>query len=118
MYDLLKGKLEGLQGELMSFAQALLRTRSLTRDESSAAALVEKQMRALDFDSVTTDGFGNVVGVLHGVEDGPNLLLASHIDTVEPTDEFGWPGSPWSGRIEDGAPDGHTSAEREVGGDG
>jgi acetylornithine deacetylase/succinyl-diaminopimelate desuccinylase-like protein len=102
MYDLLKGKLEGLQGELMAFAQALLRTRSLTRDESSAAALVEKQMRALDFDTVTTDGFGNVVGVLHGVEDGPNLLLASHMDTVEPGDEAGWPGSPWSGRIEDG----------------
>jgi acetylornithine deacetylase/succinyl-diaminopimelate desuccinylase-like protein len=102
MYDLLKGKLEGLQGELTSFAQALLRTRSLTRDESSAAALVEKQMRALDFDTVTTDGFGNVVGVLHGVEDGPNLLLASHMDTVEPGDETGWPGSPWSGRIEDG----------------
>ena len=48
MYDLLKGKLEGLQGEMMSFAQDLLRTRSLTRDESSAAALVEKQLRALD----------------------------------------------------------------------
>ena len=102
MYDLLKGKLEGLQGELTSFAQALLRTRSLTRDESSAAALVEKQMRALDFDSVTTDGFGNVVGVLHGVEDGPNLLLASHLDTVAPGDEASWPGSPWSGRIENG----------------
>jgi acetylornithine deacetylase/succinyl-diaminopimelate desuccinylase-like protein len=102
MYDLLKGKLEGLQGEMMSFAQDLLRTRSLTRDESSAAALVEKQLRALNLDSVTTDHFGNVVGVLHGVEDGPNLLLASHIDTVEPADEFGWPGSPWSGRIENG----------------
>ncbi len=102
MYDLLRGKLEGLQGELMSFAQALLRTRSLTRDESSAAALVEKQLRALDLDTVTTDHFGNVVGVLHGVEDGPNLLLASHMDTVEPADEAGWPGSPWSGRIEDG----------------
>jgi acetylornithine deacetylase/succinyl-diaminopimelate desuccinylase-like protein len=102
MYDLLKGKLEGLQGELMSFAQALLRTRSLSRDESSAATLVERQLRALDFDTVTTDSFGNVVGVLHGVEDGPNLLLASHMDTVEPADEAGWPGTPWSGRIEDG----------------
>jgi acetylornithine deacetylase/succinyl-diaminopimelate desuccinylase-like protein len=102
MYDLLKGKLEGLQSELMSFAQALLRTRSLSRDESSAAALVKKQLHALDFDTVTTDNLGNVVGVLHGVEDGPNLLLASHMDTVAPADESGWPGSPWSGRIADG----------------
>ena len=67
MYDLLKSKLEGLQSELMSFAQALLRTRSLSRDESSAAALVERQLHALDFDTVTTDKIGNVVGVLHGV---------------------------------------------------
>ena len=102
MYDLLKGKLEGLQSELMSFAQALLRTHSLSRDESSAAALVEKQLRALDFDTVTTDKLGNVVGVLHGVEDGPNLLLASHMDTVAPADESGWPGTPWSGRVENG----------------
>ncbi|HEX7598759.1 MAG TPA: M20/M25/M40 family metallo-hydrolase [Polyangia bacterium] len=102
MYDLLRGKLEGLQSELVSFAQGLLRTRSVSHEENGVSTLVEKQMHALGFDSVTTDVFGNVVGVLHGVEDGPNLLLASHMDTVEACDEGSWPGSPWSGTIEDG----------------
>ena len=46
--------------------------------------------------AIFAEGASNVVGVLHGVEDGPNLLLASHLDTVEPTDESGWPGSPWA----------------------
>ena len=102
MYDLLRSKLEGLQSELVSFAQNLLRTRSASRQEKGMGALVEQQMHALGFDSVTTDAFGNVVGVLHGVEDGPNLLLASHMDTVAACDEGSWPVSPWSGTIEDG----------------
>ena len=58
-------------------------------------------MRALDFDSVTTDGFGNVVGVSRGGR-WPQSVLASHLDTVAPGDEASWPGSPWSGRIEHG----------------
>jgi acetylornithine deacetylase/succinyl-diaminopimelate desuccinylase-like protein len=100
MYDLLRSKLEGVQGEMLSFAQELLRTRSLSRQESGAAALVAQRMRTAGFDSVTTDNFGNVVGVLHGVEDGPNLLLTSHLDTVAPDD--GWAGSAWSGHIAEG----------------
>ncbi len=100
MYDLLKSKLEGVQPELLAFAQELLRTRSVSRDEAGAASLVAQQMRAIGFDSVTTDNFGNVVGVLHGVEDGPNLLLTSHLDTVQPDDS--WAGAALSGRIEDG----------------
>jgi len=102
MYDLLKGKLEGLQSELLTFAQGALRTKSVSRQETSVGTLVEQQMHALGLDTVTTDNFGNVVGVLHGVEDGPTLLLASHMDTVEPSDEVSWPGSPWSGAMEDG----------------
>jgi len=102
MYDLLKSKLEGLQSELISFTQGLLRTRSTSRQETEAAVVVEKQMNELEFDSVTTDNFGNVVGIFYGVEDGPTLLLSSHMDTVEPCEEGPWPGSPFAGVIEGG----------------
>jgi acetylornithine deacetylase/succinyl-diaminopimelate desuccinylase-like protein len=102
MYDLLKNKLEGLQGELVAFAQELLRTRSPSGDENKAAALVVDQMNALGFDQVSTDELGNVVGVLHGIEDGPTLMLASHLDTVGTGDLSTWDASPWSGRIENG----------------
>jgi acetylornithine deacetylase/succinyl-diaminopimelate desuccinylase-like protein len=96
MYDLMRHKLEGLENELVSFAQSLLQTRSPTRQEGGAAELVAKQMEAVGIDTVTTDAFGNVVGIIHGTEDGPNLLLASHMDTVSPADGV------WSGKLEDG----------------
>jgi putative aminopeptidase FrvX len=82
MYDLLKNKLDGFQGELVGFAQELLRTHSPSGDESKAATVVVDQMRALGFDEASTDELGNVVGVLRGVEEGPTLMLASHMDTV------------------------------------
>jgi acetylornithine deacetylase/succinyl-diaminopimelate desuccinylase-like protein len=102
MYDLLKNKLEGMESELVGFAQALLRERSPSGEERKVAALVVDQMRALHFDQVTTDEMGNVVGVLHGIEDGPTLLLASHMDTVGTGNLATWNESPWSGCVENG----------------
>jgi acetylornithine deacetylase/succinyl-diaminopimelate desuccinylase-like protein len=102
MYDLLKNKLEGLESELVSFIQALVQAPSSSGDEKKAAALVVDQMHALHFDQVSTDELGNVVGVLHGIEDGPTLMLSSHLDTVGAGDLTTWNESPWSGRIEAG----------------
>ena len=102
MYDLLKNKLEGLETELVAFAQELLRERSPSGDEGKVAARVVEQMHALKLDQVTTDELGNVVGVLRGIEDGPTLLLASHMDTVGTGKLSTWNESPWSGRIEGG----------------
>jgi acetylornithine deacetylase/succinyl-diaminopimelate desuccinylase-like protein len=102
MYDLLKNKLDGFQGELVGFAQELLRTHSPSGDESKAATVVVDQMRALGFDEASTDELGNVVGVLRGVEEGPTLMLASHMDTVGTGNLSTWTESPFSGRIENG----------------
>jgi acetylornithine deacetylase/succinyl-diaminopimelate desuccinylase-like protein len=102
MYDLLKTKLEGLQTELVAFTQELLRTKSPTHDEAKAGSVVLDQMRLLNFDQVTSDDFGNVVGIMHGIEEGPTLLLTSHMDTVGTGDLGTWDDSPWSGRIEGG----------------
>jgi acetylornithine deacetylase/succinyl-diaminopimelate desuccinylase-like protein len=111
MYDLLKNKLEGLQGELVSFTQELLRTRSPSGDEKKAASLVVDQMRALHFDQVSTDELGNVVGVMHGIEDGPTLMLSSHLDTVGTGNLSTWDASPWSGHIEGGRLHGRGAAD-------
>ena len=102
MYDLLRNKLDGLQDELVAFAQELLRTHSPSGDERKAGALVVDQMNALGFNRVFADELGNVVGVMHGIEDGPTLLLSSHIDTVGSGNLATWNESPWSGRIEAG----------------
>src|SRR5512133_1611594 len=102
MYDLIKNKLDGLQGELVAFAQELLRTHSPSGDEAKAGALVVDQMNALGFDKVFADELGNVVGIMHGIEEGPTLMLSSHLDTVGTGNLSTWNESPWSGRIEGG----------------
>jgi acetylornithine deacetylase/succinyl-diaminopimelate desuccinylase-like protein len=102
MYDLLRTKLDGLQGELVAFAQELLRTHSPSGDEGKAGALVSNQMKTLGFDQVESDELGNVVGVMHGIEEGPTLMLSSHLDTVGSGNLATWNESPWSGRIEGG----------------
>ena len=102
MYDLLKNKLDGLQGELVAFAQELLRTHSPSGDERKAGALVIDQMNTLGFDRVFADELGNVVGIMHGIEEGPTLMLSSHLDTVGTGNLATWNESPWSGRIEGG----------------
>jgi acetylornithine deacetylase/succinyl-diaminopimelate desuccinylase-like protein len=102
MYDLLRNKLEGLQGELVAFAQELLRTHSPSGDEHKVGALVVDQMNALGFDKVFADELGNAVGIMHGIEEGPTLLLTSHMDTVGTGNLATWNESPFSGRVEAG----------------
>ena len=91
-----------MRGELVAFTQELLRTHSQSGDEHKVGGLVVDQMNALGYDKVFADELGNVVGVLHGIEDGPTLLLASHMDTVGTGNLATWNESPFSGRIEGG----------------
>jgi len=82
MHTILRNKTEGLKRELLNFAQTLVRTPSVTGDESKVAGLVEIKMREFGYDKVFRDEAGNVVGVLLGREDSLTVLLNSHMDTV------------------------------------
>jgi acetylornithine deacetylase/succinyl-diaminopimelate desuccinylase-like protein len=85
MYTILKNKNEGLQRDVLAFAEALIRTPSVTGDESKVAELVETKMREIGYDKVFRDEAGNVVGVLIGREADPTVLLNCHLDTVKPS---------------------------------
>lgn len=102
MHELMRRKMEGLERELIDFTRALLRTRSVSGDELRAADLVAREMDRLGYDKVVRDDFGNVSGIIYGVEDGPAMLLCSHLDTVSAGAEEAWAGSPWSGDEVDG----------------
>ncbi len=54
---------------------------ALSDEDRQARDLVVNWMRELDL-SVTVDGIGNVVGTRSGTENGPPVLIGSHIDTV------------------------------------
>ncbi len=54
---------------------------ALTDEDKEGRDLVVTWMNDLGLD-ITTDGIGNVVGVMAGKTDGPPVMCGSHIDTV------------------------------------
>jgi acetylornithine deacetylase/succinyl-diaminopimelate desuccinylase-like protein len=102
MYQMLKGKVEGLKDETLAFATELVRTPSPSLKEGAIAAVVEKKMRRAGYDRVFRDSVGNVVGVMFGRESGQTVLLNSHLDAVAVGDETEWGTPPFSGSISQG----------------
>ncbi len=86
-----------MQQELVEFAQSLVRVKSLSGQEREVVAFIAQKMMALDYDEVTIDALGSVVG---RIGRGPKaILFDSHVDTVAVTDEESWDVPPFSGSI-------------------
>jgi acetylornithine deacetylase/succinyl-diaminopimelate desuccinylase-like protein len=102
MYQMLRGKNEGLSGDAISLASRLVAEKSVSLHEEAAATLVEKEMRSLGYDHVSRDGAGNIIGVMYGRNQNKTVLLTSHLDTVSPDEEDSWSSNPFSGEISDG----------------
>jgi len=64
---------------------------ALTDEDKSGRDQVVRWMRELGL-AVTIDGIGNAVGVRKGLEDGPPVMIGSHIDTVRT-------GGPYDGNL-------------------
>ncbi len=73
---------DGLPGELVAFAQRLVRTPSLPGEEREAAELVASELRRLGYREVEVDEHGNVVGVFG--RGPPRLMFNGHLDHVPP----------------------------------
>lgn len=57
-----------------------------TFDESRRTEYVRRRMQEIGLDDVSVDAVGNVIGRVRGRSQGPNTLLAAHMDTVFPMD--------------------------------
>ncbi|RLC00391.1 MAG: YgeY family selenium metabolism-linked hydrolase [Deltaproteobacteria bacterium] len=85
--------------DIIDFAKQLIRTKSYTGHEGDLADLVLNKMKELDYDHVSVDELGNVIGV---VGDGPTrILFDSHMDTVGVNHPEEWRLDPFSGEIVD-----------------
>ncbi len=62
------------------------------------ARLVADEMQALGFRNVRIDKVGNVIGQV-GRDDGPILLIDSHLDTSQVSDPTIWEHDPYGGEI-------------------
>lgn len=101
MYKLLKEHANYLGKDAAEFTAELVRTPSPSLCENNVARLVEKKMTELGYDKVIVDDFGNVFGIIYGLESGPTVLLNSHMDTVVPDRENShWEFPPYSGEVE------------------
>ena len=90
------------QPELVSFTQKLIQTPSLPGAEEKIALLTQAEMHRLGYDEVSTDSFGNVIGLIKG-GNAPSLMLNGHLDHVATGDPAGWTHPPHSGKIVNGS---------------
>jgi putative selenium metabolism hydrolase len=89
-----------VRDDLVTFAQELVRIKSISGGEEAVVRHIAAKMNALGYDEVIIDGFGNVVG---RVGDGETaIMFDSHIDTVEVNDPEQWEVPPFSGEVVDG----------------
>lgn len=75
----------------------LVRCPSVSGQEKEVADKLKEAMEKLDFDSVITDKYGSVLGIIEGNRPGPCVLLDGHIDTVPVPDENVWSVPPFDG---------------------
>ncbi len=103
MYTLLKEHANYLGKAASEFAAELVRTPSPSLCENGVSKIVAKKMNELGYDKVVVDDFGNVCGIMYGIEPSPVVLLNSHMDTVVPDEKSGtWEMSPYSGEVVSG----------------
>ena len=104
-----------IEDGLTSFAQALIRTPSLSGDEGAVVDLILREMRDAGFDRCWRDEYGSAVGMIAGAEAGPTLLLCGHCDTVGITAGTDWRHNPFGGEIEGGRIYGRGAADMKGG---
>ena len=89
-----------LHENTVKLCSRLIRARSYSGEETEAAYVVRAAMKALHYDEVHVDEYGNVIGCIHGKQPGPTVLLDGHIDTVRVPDPKKWTHDPFGGKID------------------
>ncbi len=102
MYRELREQSKLAEEDLVRVTRELIRIPSHGFRERAVADRIENLLEGMEYDLVYRDEVGNVVAVLTGDEEGPTILLSSHMDTALPEDEEAFTHSPYSGRLEGG----------------
>jgi putative selenium metabolism hydrolase len=68
----------------------LINTKSYTGNEENIVNTINSIMEELGFDEIIIDEAGNIIGAIHGNQEGANILFDGHIDTVEADNLMEW----------------------------
>ncbi len=96
---------------VVTFLQDLIRIQSLPKQESALAARVLIEYRKLGFDEAWKDQYGNVFGLVRGLEPGAGWMLLTHLDHVDVGDHAQWQHPPFAGILEDGVVHGRGAVD-------
>ena len=86
---------------ITTYCQKFIKIPGETGLEKDAADFLKNIMEELDFDEVSVDDWGNVIGTIEG-NGSQNILLEGHLDTVGIGDPALWSVEPYAGVIRDG----------------
>ena len=91
----------------------MVKIKTLSGQEKEHQLLLKQLMENADFDEVTIDGLGNVIG---RIGNGKKILaIDAHIDTVDVGNMDNWDFDPFSGEIKDGYVLGRGSVDQKGG---
>ncbi len=96
--------------DLAEFTRILVNTPSPSFREEAVAGLVQDLLEELRYDLVFRDEVGNVIGFLAGSEEGPTVLLNTHMDTRRPEHVLPALARPMPARSESGRITGYGAA--------
>ncbi len=85
---------------IIQFARELIRVKSYSGEEQHLAHLIAEKMCEMDFDAVTIDRLGSVLGRIGS--GSPSILFESHLDTVKVHDQQEWSHPAFGGEIDRG----------------
>ena len=92
MKNELKKIAESLYPQMIDFCKRIISVPSLSGDEEAVSEVYIAEMKRLGYDEVFRDDWGNVIGLIHGTEDGPVIMYNGHMDVVTPGDAEEWDG--------------------------
>lgn len=88
--------------QVIELCRALIREKSYSGQEEGMVKTLSANMKALGFDEVTVDRYGNLIGCIKGKRPGKKLLFDGHMDTVPVTEEKEWQYPAFSAELHDG----------------
>jgi len=103
-----------LRPEAVDFCQRLIRTPAASGHEKAVADLYLAEMKKIGYDEIFRDEWGNVIGIINGVEPGPTIMYNSHLDQVDPGDPSAWDGyDPYGASIDVAEADNQEGTAKE-----
>ena len=102
MNEKIKDIVDNLDSQFIDFCQRVIRIPSLSGSEEEVSNAYMEEMKRLGYDEVFRDEWGNIIGLIHGNEEGPTIMYNGHLDVVTEGNVDDWKGyDPYDAKIDE-----------------